>query len=204
MDAPTVASLLLSCFLFPLLVQSAPTSLSSDPPPAFRESAERARMLVEKILDDIPSVHAAAITIQGLTLDPPVQMTHLQTMVASLGIPSAPVLKPLSERFTLDMCVTRMARGSQLYLRMLQVLSNRLSSVSRLQADIRDLLTQIAKMKEAAQLTGGGEDQSHGPDLSGLHSNYEVEVAAHLTLSQLQSFCHDLIRSLRAVATYRP
>lgn len=38
---------------------------------------------------------------QGLTLDPSTQTTNLQMMVASLGIPAAPVLKPPSERFTL-------------------------------------------------------------------------------------------------------
>ena len=63
-------------------------------------------------------------------------------------------------------------------------------------------------MKEAAQLGGGGggvEDQTHSVDLaSRLHGTYDVQVAVHLTLSQLRSFCHDLIRSLRAAATYRP
>ncbi len=53
---PVVA--LLQYFLF--VVQSAPVSLS-DPQPAFREAAERAKTLVEKILRDIPTVHAATI-----------------------------------------------------------------------------------------------------------------------------------------------
>ncbi|KAK1875598.1 Alanine--tRNA ligase [Dissostichus eleginoides] len=57
-------------------------------------------------------------------------------------------------------------------------------------------------MKEAAHLVGGGEGQS--VDLaSRLHGIYEVQVAAHLTLTQLRSFCHDLVRSLRAVAAYQ-
>ena len=65
-------------------------------------------------------------------------------------------------------------------------------------------------MKEAAQLGLDDVDQNQSQDLaSRLHGNllgtsYEVQVAAHVTLTQLRSFCHDLVRSLRAVATYRP
>lgn len=63
----------------------------------------------------------------------------------------------------------------------------------------------VFQMKEVAQLGGDSLDQNQSLDLaSRLHGNYEVQVAVHLTLTQLRSFCHDLIRSLRAVATYRP
>lgn len=59
-------------------------------------------------------------------------------------------------------------------------------------------------MKEAAQLSGDSSDRS-GLDLSSrLDGNYEIQVAAHLTLTQLRSFCRELIRSLRAIATRRP
>ena len=58
-------------------------------------------------------------------------------------------------------------------------------------------------MKEAASLDGSVLDQKLEL-ASRLHGNYEVQVATHLTLMQLRSFCHDLMRSLRAVATYRP
>lgn len=59
-------------------------------------------------------------------------------------------------------------------------------------------------MKEVAQL-GGAAEQNHSPNLaSRLHGDYEVQVAVHLTLTQLRSFCHDMIRSLRAAATQRP
>nr|ARP51376.1 GCSF-1 [Oplegnathus fasciatus] len=205
MNTLTVVALL-HYFLFAVLVQSAPVSSPSDPPPAFREAAERAKTLVEKILRDIPAVHAAAVNTEGLTLDPSAQTTNLQMMVTSLGIPTAPVLKPLSEHFTLDVCVSRMSAGSRLYQGLLGVLSKRLSGLSDLRTSLRDLLTHIHKMQEVAQLGGGGvADQSLSPDLaSHLHGNYEVQVAVHLTLTQLRSFCHDLIRSLRAIATYRP
>ncbi|XP_059204100.1 granulocyte colony-stimulating factor-like [Centropristis striata] len=198
----TIAALLL-CFLLADLTHSAPVSSSLEPPVALREAAERAKTLVEKIVRDIPAVHAAAVTTEGLTLDSAAQSTNLQLMVTSLGIPAAPVLKPPSEHFTLDVCVRRMLAGGRLYQGLLGVLSERVSGLSNLQADLRDLLTHVAKMKEAAP--SGGEEAEPSLDLaSRLHGDYEVQVAAHLTLMQLKSFCHDLIRSLRAVAAYRP
>lgn len=57
--SPVVALLL--HFLF--VAQSAPISWFQ-PPPAFTEASERAKTLLEKILRDIPAVHAAAIHIQ--------------------------------------------------------------------------------------------------------------------------------------------
>ncbi|KAI3359472.1 hypothetical protein L3Q82_013777 [Scortum barcoo] len=192
---------LLHYFLF--AVQSAPTS-SPNLSPAFREAAERAKTLVEKILRDIPRAHAASVTAEGLTLDPAAHSANLQMMVTSLGIPAAPVLKPLSEHFTLDDCVSRMSAGSRLYQGLLGVLSEKLSGLSDLRANLRDLLTHITMMQEAAQLGGGVFNQNSSLDLAHrLHGNYDVQVATHLTLTQLRSFCHDLIRSLRAVAAYR-
>ncbi|XP_034448768.1 uncharacterized protein LOC117766137 [Hippoglossus hippoglossus] len=200
MDSWTVLALLYYC-LFAVLVKSVPVSHT---PPAFREAAERAKTLVEKILRDLPAVHAAAINTEGLTLDPSPQTPNLQLMVTSLGIPAAPILKPLSERFTKDMCVSRMSVGCLLYQGLLGVLSDRLSGLTNLRADLRDLLTHINKMKEAAQLSAESPEQNQSLDLaSRLNGNYEVQVAVHVTLTQLRSFCHDLIRSLRAIATYR-
>ncbi|KAF1380265.1 hypothetical protein PFLUV_G00185040 [Perca fluviatilis] len=200
-----IALVLLLCFLSPHLVLSAPVGSLAEPPPAFTEAAEHAKTLVEKILKDIPAAHSAAITTEGLTLDPSAQTTNLQMMMTSLGIPPAPVLKPPSESFTLDVWVSCMSAGGRLYQGLLGVLSDRLSGLSNLHADLRDLLTHIAKMKEAAQLgDGDAADQNQSLDLaSRLHGNYEVQVAAHLTLTQLRSFCHDLMRSLRASAAYR-
>ncbi|XP_034396015.1 uncharacterized protein LOC117735481 isoform X1 [Cyclopterus lumpus] len=197
---------LLHCFLLADLIQSAPTispaNWPADSSAALRAAAERVKTLVEKILRDVPAAHAATVTIEGLTLDS-AHTTNLQMMVTSLGIPAAPVLKPPSERFTLDVCMSRMSAGSRLYQRLLGDLSDRLSGLSDLQADLRDLQTHIRKMEEAAHLDVA--DQNQSLDLaSRLHSNYELQVAAHLTLTQLRSFSHDLIRSLRAVATYRP
>ncbi|KAK5856877.1 hypothetical protein PBY51_008440 [Eleginops maclovinus] len=197
---PATVAALLYCFLLVGLTRSVPVSSA---PLALRAAAERAKTLVEKILKDVPAVHAAAVTTEGLTLDPS-PTTNLQMMVTSLGIPPAPVLKPPSEHFTLAVCVSRMSAGCQLYQGLLGDLSERLSGLSDLGADLRDLHTHINKMKEAAHLGGGGEEHQSVDLASRLHGIYEVQVAAHLTLTQLRSFCHDLIRSLRAVAAYRP
>lgn len=55
-------------------------------------------------------------------------------------------------------------------------------------------------MKDAAQLSSDSSDQSSLDLTLNLHGNYDVQVAAHLTLCQLLEFCHDLIRSLRNMA----
>uniref|UniRef100_A0A3Q3IB71 Granulocyte colony-stimulating factor n=1 Tax=Monopterus albus TaxID=43700 RepID=A0A3Q3IB71_MONAL len=197
---------LLHYFLFAVLVQSASISSPTNLSLMFREAVEQTKMLVEKILKDLPTVHAAAVTIEGLTLNPPSQTINLEMMAMSLGIPAAPVIKPLSERFTLDICVSRMLAGTRLYQGLLGVLSDKVDGLDDLKVDLRDLLLRISKMKEAAQLEGGDSlDQNSRLDLaSRLPGNYEVQVAVHLTVSQLRSFCHDLIRSLRTIATYRP
>ncbi|CAN9505135.1 unnamed protein product [Ophioblennius macclurei] len=200
MDSLTAALLL--CLLLPALVQSAPVASPSDASPAFRESAERAKLLLEKLLRDVSKVHAATVTAEGLALDSS-QMSGLQMMTMSLGIPPSPVLKSPSQHFTLDMLVSRMLAGCRQYQELLGVLSDRLSGLTELIADLRDLLTHIAKMKEAANLTE--TEQAASSDLaSRLHGDYEVQVAIHVTLTQLRSFCHDLIRSLRVVAPSRP
>ncbi|XP_069381550.1 colony stimulating factor 3 (granulocyte) b [Paralichthys olivaceus] len=203
MDSETVVALLYY-FLFAVLVQSVPISPAPNTPPVLKEAAERAKTLVEKILRELPAVHTATVNTEGLTLDPAPQTPNLQMMVTSLGIPATPILKPLSERFTMDMCVSRMSVGCLLYQGLLGVLADRLSGLTNLRADLRDLLTHINKMKEAAQFGAESPDQNQSLDLaSRLHGNYEVQVAVHVTLTQLRSFCHDLIRSLRAIATYR-
>lgn len=59
-------------------------------------------------------------------------------------------------------------------------------------------------MKEAAQLDAGVPDQKQSLELGlRLEGDYNTQVALHLTLTRLRSFCHDLSRSLRAVVTYR-
>ncbi|XP_061906416.1 uncharacterized protein LOC133652073 isoform X2 [Entelurus aequoreus] len=195
---------LLCCFMLPRALRSAPAAAAAWPP--LRDAVDRARMLMDKIAKDIPAVHVTVVSTEGLTLDLCQQASSWQMMAASLGIPPAPVLKPLSEGFTPEISVSRMAAGGRLYQGLLGVLSGRLGGLDRLRADLRDLLTQIAKVREVAQLTDVDQSQNQNQDVdlaSHLHGDYEVQVAAHLTLCQLRSFCHDMIRSLRALAVLR-
>ncbi|XP_074513250.1 colony stimulating factor 3 (granulocyte) b isoform X2 [Sebastes fasciatus] len=195
MNSATVAALL-HCFLLAHFIQSAPVVV------LLNETAQPAMTLVNKILIDVRTVHAAAVTNEGLTLDSSTQTSKLLTMVASLRIPAAPVLK-LPHEDTLDVCLSRMLAGVQLYQGLLGDLSGRLSGLSDLKADLRDLLNHITEIKKAAQL-GGEAVQNQSVDLaSRLQGDYEVQVAANATLKQLLSFCHDLMRSLKKIDDYR-
>lgn len=49
-----------------------------------------------------------------------------------------------------DVCVSRMSAGSQLFHRLLGVLSDRLEGLNDLRADVRDLLTHINKVTHPA------------------------------------------------------
>ena len=63
----------------------------------------------------------------------------------------------------------------------------------------------VFQLKEAAQVGSDGSDQNHRRDLVlDLQGSYEKQVAVRVTLRQLRSFSHDLIRSLRALSAYRP
>ncbi|XP_006805316.1 uncharacterized protein LOC102780934 [Neolamprologus brichardi] len=195
MNAFTVVALL-HCCLLAALVQSAPVSSPSNP----KEAVERVMRLVEKIRKDVRSVHGSIINIDGFTLDSSSQTGELEMKRINLGIPDPPVLKELSEQFTADMCVSRMLAGGRLYQGLLVDLSRRLGGLEALSAELRDLVTHINQMKDAAQLSSDSSDQSSLDLALNLHGNYDVQVAAHLTLCQLLEFCHDLIRSLRNMA----
>uniref|UniRef100_A0A3B4GIZ6 Uncharacterized LOC102201030 n=1 Tax=Pundamilia nyererei TaxID=303518 RepID=A0A3B4GIZ6_9CICH len=195
---PVVA--LLHCCLLAALVQSAPVSSPSNPSQTFKEAVERVMRLVEKIRKDVRSVHGSIINIDGFTLDPSSQTGELEMKRINLGIPDPPVLKELSEQFTADMCVSRMLAAGRLYQGLLVDLSRRLGGLEALSAELRDLVTHINQMKDAAQLSSDSLDQSSLDLTLNLHGNYDVQVAAHLTLCQLLEFCHDLIRSLRNMA----
>lgn len=63
----------------------------------------------------------------------------------------------------------------------------------------------VFQLKEAALIRGDASEQNRGSDLEArLTDSYTVQVAAHAVLTQLRSFCHDLSRSFRALAAYRP
>ncbi|XP_061701315.1 uncharacterized protein LOC133514061 isoform X2 [Syngnathoides biaculeatus] len=180
---------LLCCFLSAPAIRSAPAAA---PPPALRDALERARMLADKIAKEA----------EGSTLDFSQPTGDLQMMAAALRIPPAPVLKPLSEHFDTDTCLERTAEGVRMFQDLLEVLSERLGGLDGLRADLRDLLAQIAKVREAARPGGAEPGRDRRPGMAAqLHGDFEAQTAARLTLAQLRSFAHDVIRSLRAIAT---
>uniref|UniRef100_H3C3G7 Uncharacterized protein n=1 Tax=Tetraodon nigroviridis TaxID=99883 RepID=H3C3G7_TETNG len=185
----------------PPAVRSAPVG-SADLTLDLTDVAEPARTLVQKILKDIPVAHAVAVSSRGLTLESS-QPTNLQLMTESLGLPVAPLLKLPSDHFTLDMCVSRMLVGCQMFQRLLAVLSEKLDGLMDLKVTLRDLVTHITKMKETLGLDVDGSEALTVDVASRLHGDYEAQMAAHLALVQLRSFCHDLTRSLRAINSYR-
>ncbi|XP_037113402.1 colony stimulating factor 3 (granulocyte) b [Syngnathus acus] len=191
---------LLCCFLFPRTIHTAPAIA---PSPGLQDALERAGMLADKISRDVPTTLA-----QASTLDLTSPIGDLQMLAATLNIPPVPVLKPLSPNFNVDMCLNRMAAGVRMFQGLLGALSERLGGLERLQADLRDLLAHIAKVREAAWPGGDETNQDEHLDqwaglAAQLHGDYEVQAAVHLTLTQLRSFAHDIIRSLRAIAAQR-
>ncbi|XP_056144685.1 uncharacterized protein LOC130120092 [Lampris incognitus] len=195
-------TVLLQCFLA-VLVRTRPV-LDRSSEAELSQMVQQSKTLVEKILRDLPVVHGATIHTVGLTFNSTSQPTNLQIMATSLGIPPAPVLKQLSERFTLEQCVSRLSVGVQLHHDLLGDLEGKVTGLTDLKADLRDLLSQINKMQEQGRL--GSVERYETTDLaSRINGDYQLQVATHLTLIQLRSFCHDMVRSLRNLATtYRP
>ncbi|KAJ8414467.1 hypothetical protein AAFF_G00053370 [Aldrovandia affinis] len=173
---------------------------------AFHRVVERSQSLVNKILNNIPEAHKFCVSSKSLTLHPSSESKKLQYMESSLGIPRAPTLKGLSAEFTLEMCLNRISEGLQMYQDLLGALCDRVSTpkkLEELQDDIRDLLVQITQMYELGQFEARVRYEGSGL-ASRLTGDFEVQVAAHLSLVQLQDFAQDIFRSLRNMAQTKP
>ncbi|CAK6964107.1 uncharacterized protein LOC128381154 [Scomber scombrus] len=188
------------------LVHSAPlpelhggqSALVADP--KFQEIVHRSRSLTEKILLSIPKTHKSCIHTETLQLNSS-ENAKLGIMASNIGILSPPVLRVVSENFSLDTSLKRMSEGLQLHRDLLSSISPRLENkerVTELTADIRDLSMQINKMLKMLQ-TETVAQPTPTPVALRLPGEYEVQVAAHLTLVQLQSFGQDMVRHLRSV-----
>ncbi|KAK1881228.1 Granulocyte colony-stimulating factor [Dissostichus eleginoides] len=152
------------------------------------------------ILLSIPDTHKECIHIETLKLNSS-ENANFVTMASTIGIPPAPVLKVVSENFSLETGLRRMSEGLQLHRALLSSVSPRLEQKDRvigLQADIRDLVVQINKMLKMAQAEAVVQP-SPTPVALRLPGEYEVQVAAHLTLVQLQAFGQDTVRCLRGL-----
>lgn len=122
-------------------------------------------------------------------------------MASTIGIPSAPVVRVVSENISLEDSLKRMHEGLQLHRALLSSVSPRLENkdkVALLMADIRDLAIQINKMLKLAK-SEVAVQPTPTPVALRLPGEYEVQVATHLILVQLQSFGQDMVRCLRSL-----
>ncbi|XP_076008163.1 colony stimulating factor 3 (granulocyte) a isoform X2 [Genypterus blacodes] len=166
----------------------------------FQELALRSASLVQKILISIPDTHKSCIHTETFQLNS-TENAKLTMMMESIGIPSAPVLNVVSDTVTAETSLRRMLEGLQLHRSLLSSIMPRLNGkdkVTELLADIRDLLIQIPKMLRTTQTEPVVLPSPASVTLS-LPGEYEVQVAAHLTLVQLQAFARDMVRSLRSM-----
>lgn len=156
--------------------------------------------LTQKILFSIPDTHKSCIHTETLKLNSS-ENARYATMATTIGIRPAPVLSAVSENYTLETSLRHMSEGFQLHRALLSAVSPRLANeenVTTLMADIRDLVLWIDKMLKMAQ-TDAGVQPSPTPVTLNLPGDFEVQVAAHMILVQLQAFGQDTVRCLRSL-----
>ncbi|CAG04394.1 unnamed protein product [Tetraodon nigroviridis] len=155
------------------------------------------RSLLAKIQNAIPFTHSACVQSESLKLNSS-ENSKYEKMASIIGIPAAPVLKALSPNVTLETSLALVSKGLQLYEDLLGIIVNHLEQkkeLSDLKAHISDLKKLITRMLKVA---GGQAEDLPKPTLN-LPGDYEVQVAAHLTLLQLQSFGQDVGRCLESL-----
>ncbi|XP_029977582.1 colony stimulating factor 3 (granulocyte) a isoform X2 [Sphaeramia orbicularis] len=177
---------------------AAQSALVADP--QFQQSVQWSHTLVQKILLSIPETHKSCIHTETLRLNS-TENAKLQLMASSIGIRSAPALRVVSEDFTVETGLTRMSEGLQLHRDLLASVSPRLTNtgkVDELMGDIKDLVVHVNKMLKMVRTEVTAQPTPTPVNLQ-MPGEYEVQVAAHLTLVQLQTFGQDMVRSLRSM-----
>ncbi|AWP17486.1 Granulocyte colony stimulating factor 1 isoform 2 [Scophthalmus maximus] len=168
--------------------------------PRFQELVQKSRSLTEKILGSVPAAHESCVRTESFKLNSS-ENAHLAIMAANIGILPAPVLRAVSENVISKTILTRISEGLQLHRALLSTISGRLQNkdqVTELMADIRDLDIQINKMLKMVQEEAVVLPTQPTVTLR-LPGEYEVQLAAHLTLEQLLSFGQDTVRYLRSL-----
>ncbi|XP_039519185.1 colony stimulating factor 3 (granulocyte) b [Pimephales promelas] len=162
-------------------------------------AVENAMSLAKKILGDIRGAHDACVTSAGLTFSS--EAKSLEYLLGDIGIPAPPVLK--SEELTMETSLNHIVNGLELHRRLLEEVGVALSSSEELKlllVGVRDLRVQVEEVQRLAQIPSP-ESQDGFPGISlQLRSDYQVQVAAHLTLQQLRSFTQDVFRTLRHIS----
>ncbi|PWA28354.1 hypothetical protein CCH79_00016390 [Gambusia affinis] len=183
--------------------------------PQFQEILQRSRSLTQKILDSIADTHSSCVHTEvrrsnlaeetflrfGWIYAGNPAASLFSTMATNIGIPPAPVLSNVSENFTLETSLRVMHDGLQLHQGLLSSIAPRLAEkdkVVALMSDVRDLKIQITKMKKMNQSHTAAPPTSGSVELR-LPGEFEVQVAAHLTLVQLKTFSRDVARCLRSL-----
>ncbi|XP_018934033.1 uncharacterized protein LOC109061375 [Cyprinus carpio] len=167
---------------------------------------EQAHSLINKILEDVPKAHAAWINNKGLTLGD--NTIRLQMKYLKSVIPSAPVLQNISNISSMETCLADMVKGLQLHLNLLNEIIKKLAQtdqVNVLKNEIQELRSLIKKLQKQA----GFDPSNHAKDeqsqtlVHDLHKHltteFMIQVAAHLTLQQLQDFSCDVLRSFLSI-----
>ncbi|XP_072312302.1 colony stimulating factor 3 (granulocyte) a [Eucyclogobius newberryi] len=166
----------------------------------FQDLVQRSHSLIQKILLSIPDVHSSSIHIKTFQLKSP-EITNMMIMATKLGFPQAPVLRVVSENCTLETSLNQMSEGLQLHEELLNTVLPKLNSnvkITELSNDIRDLDLQIHKMLNLIQNTTL-PTPALKPVVLHLSGEYDIQLAAHLTLVQLEAFGQDVVRCLRSM-----
>uniref|UniRef100_A0A4W4GFD9 Colony stimulating factor 3 (granulocyte) a n=1 Tax=Electrophorus electricus TaxID=8005 RepID=A0A4W4GFD9_ELEEL len=163
---------------------------------------EHAKSLVKKILSDVTEVHHSCVIMEvsrTLTISC-VFLGSVLDLLCVLGNDQAFV--PFQE-----VSLNHMAEGIQLHQHLLQEVEGKLTCSDRLTpflADLRDLSAHVHQVQQLAKVTPT-EPHGSSSDLSSrLHGDYQVQVAIHLILQQLQSFGQDMFRTLRHILLRNP
>ncbi|XP_037134443.1 uncharacterized protein LOC119138482 [Syngnathus acus] len=171
----------------------------------FQALVRRSRTLTEKILLAIPDAYRSSIHDETLKLNSS-ENVRLGTMASNINFPTAPVIKITSEKVPLESSLILMHEGLQQHQGLLSSISPHLENKQRatdLMNTVRDLAVQISKMLQGLQ-TDYVLQTTPSPVALRLHGDFEVQVAAHLTLVQLQSLGQDVHRFLRGLDNSQP
>ncbi|XP_052426168.1 colony stimulating factor 3 (granulocyte) a [Carassius gibelio] len=173
-----------------------------------KDTIEQAHSLINKILQDIPTTHAAWINNTSLTLGDSNTMQELQYLKNYINITYAPVLQTISNEFSMESCLANITKGLQLHMNLLKEIINvsklaQTEQVIDLQAEIQELLDLIEELQNQAGFdTSTQATDEHSHDLvNRLTNTYLAQVAAHLTLQQLQDFSCEILRSIRSMTS---
>uniref|UniRef100_A0A8C7YNG8 Uncharacterized protein n=1 Tax=Oryzias sinensis TaxID=183150 RepID=A0A8C7YNG8_9TELE len=169
--------------------------------PQFQEILKDSSSLTHKILQSIPGAHRSCVNVETLRLNSS-ENHKLVTLASTIGIPSAPALSALSDNFTLNTMLRHMLEGLQLHKDLLNHVLPRLEvkdMVIDLTHDLNDLSVQVLKMLKLSQREGVSKPNPTLGLALDLRGSYEVQVAIHLILVQLQGFEQDMDRCLRSL-----